>query len=135
MHPKGEDKEVAYMRAITQRADKIVATLGIADSAKAARVRDIITQQYLRLSRIHDARDVQIKAAKEKAGDDKAAANASIQSRARRGQAEARQPSWRIHCETFRRAFTRAGGEGEGRTDLRESFKGLTTFISRCIPN
>lgn len=73
------DAEAAYTRAIIQRADKIVATLGIVDPDKATRVRDLITRQYRDLSRIHDARDALIKAAKESAGLDKAAANAAVQ--------------------------------------------------------
>jgi Spy/CpxP family protein refolding chaperone len=71
--------DAAYARTITQRADKIVATLGIADTNKLIRVRDIITQQYRNLAKIHDARDVQIKQVKEKAGTDKVAAAASVQ--------------------------------------------------------
>ena len=74
---KPEDQEAAYTRTITQRADKIVATLGITDSAKTAQVRDLITRQYRALSRIHDARDAQIKAAKQ--NTDKTAADAAIQ--------------------------------------------------------
>jgi Spy/CpxP family protein refolding chaperone len=69
----------AYTRVLQQRADKIVAELGIADTNKLARVRDLIVQQYRDLSRIHDERDTKIKAAKESAGGDKSAANATIQ--------------------------------------------------------
>ena len=72
-----EDQEAAYTRVITRRADKIVATLGIADSSKATCVRDIIAQQYRSLREIHDTRDARIKAAKKLAGDDKKAAEAS----------------------------------------------------------
>lgn len=73
------DAEVAYTRTINQRADKIVATLGIADTNQATRARDIITRQYRDLAKIHDGRDMQIKAVKEKSGDDKASATAAIQ--------------------------------------------------------
>lgn len=68
---KVEDPEAAYTRVINQRAQKIVDTLGITDSAKAKRVRDIIAGQYRSLRQIHDARDAKIKAAKKQAGDDK----------------------------------------------------------------
>ena len=68
---KAEDPEAAYTRVINQRAQKIVDTLGITDKAKAKRVRDIIAGQYRSLRQIHDTRDAKIKAAKEKAGDDK----------------------------------------------------------------
>jgi Protein of unknown function (DUF3826) len=40
------DPEAAYTQEISRRAEKIVATLGIADSAKGARVRAIIAKQY-----------------------------------------------------------------------------------------
>jgi len=72
-----EDPEAAYTRVINQRAQKIVDTLGITDSAKAKRVRDIIAEQYRSLRDIHDGRDAQIKTAKEKAGDDKSAVEAA----------------------------------------------------------
>ncbi len=73
-------QEAAYTRTITQRADKIVATLGLNDLDKVARVRDVIVQQYRDLSRIHDARDAQVKAANERSGADKAAVAAEVQS-------------------------------------------------------
>lgn len=71
--------DAAYTRTINQRADKIVATLGITDTNKTVRVRDIIAGQYRNLNKIHEARDAQIKALKDKLGDDKNAANAAIQ--------------------------------------------------------
>jgi hypothetical protein len=73
------EAEAAYTRTINQRADKIVATLGIADKNKLTRVRDIITQQYRDLGKIHDVRDARIKLAKAKAGADQVAAAASVQ--------------------------------------------------------
>ena len=73
------NSEAAYTHTINQRADKIVATLGVADTNKTLRVRDIIAGQYRDLNKIHEARDVQIKTLKEKVGDDKTAANAAIQ--------------------------------------------------------
>ncbi|MEK7779963.1 MAG: DUF3826 domain-containing protein [Verrucomicrobiota bacterium] len=73
------DADAAYTRTINQRADKIVATLGITDTSKTVRVRDIIAGQYRDLNEIHEARDAQIKALKEKSGADKTAANATIQ--------------------------------------------------------
>jgi len=71
--------EAAYTRTITQRADKIAGSLGISETNKLIRVRNIIAQQYRDLSRIHDARDAQIKTLKEKSGADKKAATATIQ--------------------------------------------------------
>lgn len=80
------EQEAAYTRTLTRRADKIVATLGISDTAAATRVREIIIQQYRELSRIHDARDLQIKSAQARHLADKAAGAAetkSAQDRAR----------------------------------------------------
>jgi Spy/CpxP family protein refolding chaperone len=73
------DAEATYTRIITQRADKIVATLGITDTNKAMRVRDIIEQQYRDLSKIHDVRDAEIRTAKDDAGAADAAANTALQ--------------------------------------------------------
>ena len=72
-------KAAAYARVLDERATKIVATLGIADAVKSNRVHVIIVKQYRDLSEIHEARDEQISAAKEKAGDDKTTANAAIE--------------------------------------------------------
>jgi hypothetical protein len=72
------DDEAAYTRAIAERADKIVATLGIADAAKAARVRDIIAGQFRGLREIHDARDARIEEATKAPGGDRTIADAWI---------------------------------------------------------
>lgn len=96
------DAEAAYTRTITQRADKIVATLGIADSAKATRVRDIIARQYRDLSKLHETRDAQVKAAKEKSGADKAAATAAIQA----ARDEAKPKLDKLHGEFLSRLAT-----------------------------
>ena len=73
------DAEAAYTWTINQRADKIVAALGLADTNQLARVRDIIARQYRDLAKIHAERDAQIKSAREKAGADKVAANTAVQ--------------------------------------------------------
>jgi Spy/CpxP family protein refolding chaperone len=73
------EADAAYTRTINQRADKIVAELGIADTNKLTRVRDLIVQQYRDLSRIHYERDTKIKAAQASAGADPAAVNAAVQ--------------------------------------------------------
>ena len=75
---KAEDPELAYTRTINERADKIVATLDLTDPAKTTRVRDLVAGQYRSLRAIHDPRDAQIKAAKEKAKENKAASDAEI---------------------------------------------------------
>ena len=78
--PNVPEREAAYTRIITQRADRIVAALGLEDKAKAARVRDIIVQQYRSLSAVHDARDAQIKAARAAAGADPRATEKAVAS-------------------------------------------------------
>jgi Spy/CpxP family protein refolding chaperone len=70
------DKAAQYTKTITGRADKIVAKLGITDSVKYKKMLAIIVDQYRAINDIHDARNAQVKAIKEQAGDDKAAATA-----------------------------------------------------------
>ena len=70
------DEEAAYTRTITERSDKIVGTLDIADAAKAARVRDIIAAHYRGLREVHDARDAKINEAKQSPGADPTLAKA-----------------------------------------------------------
>lgn len=94
-----EDPEAAYARVINQRAQKIVNTLGITDTAKALRVRNIIAGQYRSLRDIHDSRDDRIKAAKEKAGDDKKSAKAEEKSI--RDKAKAQQD--KLHKEYLKK--------------------------------
>ena len=75
------DLEAAYTQEINRRAEKIVAMLGMADSAKCARVQAIISKQYRDLREIHDARDAKIKSAKGLADTtNKAATDAEIKS-------------------------------------------------------
>ncbi len=73
-----EPVDPAYLKVVTERAAKIVGSLGIDDTTKAQRVTDIIARQYVDLSRIHDTRDAAIKAAHDQAGDDKSRADAAI---------------------------------------------------------
>jgi hypothetical protein len=70
------DKATQYTKTITQRADKIVAKLGITDSAKYKRVLAVIVDQYRAVNDVHDARNAAVKTIKEQAGDDKASATA-----------------------------------------------------------
>ena len=69
-----ETKEAAYTRTITERAAKIVATLGVADAAKATQVRDVIAGQYRQLNDVHEARKAQLAALKAKPQDASTAA-------------------------------------------------------------
>jgi len=72
------DKAAQYTKTITDRADKIVAKLGITDQAKYKRVLDVIINQYRTINDVHDAYKAQIAEIKKQAGDDKAATTAKI---------------------------------------------------------
>lgn len=65
---------------LVERADKIVAALALPDAAQAARVRDVVANQYAALRPVHDARDAAIDAAKAKSDSaaDKATADTAI---------------------------------------------------------
>jgi len=60
-----EEKD-KYVKAITERADKIVVNLGVADAKKAEKVRDIIRDQYSNLNDIYSVRDLKAKEIKSK---------------------------------------------------------------------
>ena len=64
-------EDTAYTRVITQRAAKIVNTLGIADSSASLRVRDMIADQYRALNTIYTDRDSAVKLLKSQPGADK----------------------------------------------------------------
>ena len=64
-----DDKEAGYTQVITERSAKIVSSLGITDSEKTIRVRDIITRQYRQLNAIHDKKKAAIAAVKEQGKD------------------------------------------------------------------
>jgi Spy/CpxP family protein refolding chaperone len=66
-----ESQEAAYTRTITERAAKIVATLGLTDEAKGTKVRDVIANQYRELNTVHEARKAQLAALKAQPKDDK----------------------------------------------------------------
>ena len=60
-----EEKD-KYVKAITERADKIVINLGVPDQKKAEKVRDIIRDQYSSLNDIYTIRDSKAKEIKAK---------------------------------------------------------------------
>ncbi|WP_022823647.1 DUF3826 domain-containing protein [Hymenobacter norwichensis] len=68
--PPTETKEAAYTRTITERADKIVATLGQLNAKASGQVRDIIAGQYRALNEIHEKQKTQVTALKAKPQDD-----------------------------------------------------------------
>src|SRR5579872_6088161 len=57
-------EDTAYTRVITERAGKIVTTLGISDSLAALRVRGIIVDQYRALNTIYTDRNTKLKTLK-----------------------------------------------------------------------
>src|SRR5687768_9378658 len=59
--PTAAQKEAEYTKSIEKRAQDIVKTLGLTDDAKAARVRDILTDRYRALRDWHDANDAELK--------------------------------------------------------------------------
>ena len=60
------EEKAKYVKSITERADKIVANLGIADAKKAEKVRNIIRDQYSNLNDIYSVRDLKAKEIKSK---------------------------------------------------------------------
>lgn len=60
-----EDKDAAYTKTITARAEKIVATLSISDSFKAKQVIATIANQYRDLNTVYAERDNELKQIKE----------------------------------------------------------------------
>ena len=73
-NPTKKEADAAYYKVVQQRAGKIVASLGLADSGKAERVQTIIARQYQNLNNIHTNRDAKIKTAKGQADQSKLAA-------------------------------------------------------------
>jgi hypothetical protein len=68
------DVDPEYLRVTNERAEKIVATLGVDDDAEQTRVRDLIAEWYRTLSRIHDAKGAGSLAA-DKAAEEQLAAH------------------------------------------------------------
>lgn len=62
-----EIKDSAYLMTITRRSDKISMILGIADTTKYLRVRNIIIRQYASLNDIQNTRDEKIRSVKTSA--------------------------------------------------------------------
>ena len=60
------DKDAAYSKTITARAEKIVAALMLKDSSKAKRVCETITNQYRNLNKVYTERDERIKLVKNR---------------------------------------------------------------------
>ena len=72
-----ENEKAAYVKMITQRADKIAAVLNINDTSKKEKVSQIIRDQYSNLNDIYAERDANLKSIKEANADDKVALEAA----------------------------------------------------------
>ncbi|HEX6960865.1 MAG TPA: exo-alpha-sialidase [Lacipirellula sp.] len=59
-----EPPDAEYRTVVEGRADKILAPLALADDGQRKRVRDLIADQYVALSKLHDDRDARVTAAK-----------------------------------------------------------------------
>lgn len=59
-NPPADDPEAAYARAISKRADAIIAALQPLESEHAARVHAILVRQYRCLRDLHDQRDAEL---------------------------------------------------------------------------
>jgi len=66
------EEKAKYVKVITERADKIVAKMSIADPKKTEKVRNIIRDQYSNLNDIYTDRDAKLKEIKEQNKDNKA---------------------------------------------------------------
>lgn len=72
------EEKTKYEKAITERAEKIVVGLNLADQWKSTKVRDIIKDQYSNLNDIHSARDLKMKQIKELQKDNKAERDSAL---------------------------------------------------------
>jgi len=61
------NEDSTYVRVITERAGKIVAALGLPDSAQFFRVRSLVADQYFNLNTVYTERDAQLKQTSDKA--------------------------------------------------------------------
>lgn len=77
-----ENEKAAYIKVVTERADKIVAPLSINDPSKSEQVRNIIRDQYSNLNDIYTVRDANVKTIKEKFKGDKAASEVALKKEA-----------------------------------------------------
>ncbi len=59
------NEDTAYLRVITERAGKIVAKLGLPDSATYLLVRGMVSDQYRALNNVYTDRDNRLKALKD----------------------------------------------------------------------
>lgn len=73
-----QQDDAAYIKTLTDRAEKIVNTLGVDDKDVYKRVTETLVNQYKGLGTLHDGYDADVKVAKTAAGNDKAAVEAAV---------------------------------------------------------
>lgn len=83
-----QDARQEYLKVITERANKIVATLGISDSVQYNKVLDLVVNDYDNVNAHHEFKQAKLQATKEKFSSDKEKQNAEI---AKIEQAEAKK--------------------------------------------
>ena len=88
-----QNKEEEYTKVLTQRAEKIVATLDIQDKAVYDAVTKAIVNQYKSLGELHDKSDADIKASKQNITD-KTAKEAAIKTL----ETELNANLYNLHC-------------------------------------
>lgn len=103
-----EQKDANYTKMITDRAAKIVTTLGISDAETSIKVRDIISKQYRDLSEIHDLRKEKLKIAKEKAKENKEKSEAEV----KQAEAEAELAMNKLH-QKYLKKLSKELSEGQ----------------------
>ncbi|ACU05010.1 DUF3826 domain-containing protein [Pedobacter heparinus] len=82
------NEKEAYLKVITQRADKIASVLNISDEAKLQKVSHIIRDQYNNLNDIYTERDTRIKEIKKTTEGDKTATEAAVKAENDKADAE-----------------------------------------------
>lgn len=86
-----------YNTVLTKRADKIVATLKIADTAVYNRVLQTVVQQYKDLNAVHDGRNAKVKEVKANTSEDKKV----IEEKVTALENDANAKLYDLHCAYF----------------------------------
>jgi hypothetical protein len=90
-------KDAEYNNVLLKRADKIVATLNIKDTAVYSRVLQTVVQQYKDLNTVHDARNAKTKEVRSNKTDDKKV----IEDKVTALENEANAKLYDLHCAYF----------------------------------
>ncbi|MDI3321149.1 DUF3826 domain-containing protein [Pinibacter soli] len=90
-------KEAEYTNVLVKRADKIVATLNIKDTAVYNRVLQTVVQQYKDLNAVHDARNAKTKEVRSNKTEDKKVTEDKVAAL----ENEANAKLYDLHCAYF----------------------------------